>query len=228
MGVRVLGNRKRRNSLPAADVSAPSPPNTREYALQYRTIFTTAVVPRFWVTPKQTRACDHWITPYAAELWLPYNLEFKQRGPKRWGGGCNTPTQLVIGSWPVIPIAPPLRPVLLKLEIIRYCWASGTTSVLPRRAERSSSSPRSTSTWTRRRVHSSNRRRSNIVRTHRVQHILQTLQGNSPPGRPPTVCIPHVFVPWLFTCSRRQRMFTPIVGSASLVSTVNTFCCGCR
>jgi hypothetical protein len=40
MSVRVFGDRKRRNSLPAPDVSAPSPPNTGEYALQYRTMFS--------------------------------------------------------------------------------------------------------------------------------------------------------------------------------------------
>jgi hypothetical protein len=51
---------------------------------------------------------------------LPYKLANKQHGPKRWGGGCNTPRQLVIGSWCVTPTTPPLRPVLLIGEFIRY------------------------------------------------------------------------------------------------------------
>jgi hypothetical protein len=57
---------------------------------------------------------------YVRYLLLPYNLEFKQHGPEGWGGGRSRPRQLLSGSLSVTLIAPPLRPVLLKFEIIRY------------------------------------------------------------------------------------------------------------
>jgi hypothetical protein len=53
-------------------------------------------------------------------LVLPYKLANKQHRPKRWGGGCNTPRQLVIGSWRVTPVAPPLRPALFIGEFIPH------------------------------------------------------------------------------------------------------------